>query len=154
MTDAVRTCTVCKESKGASEFYLVPDKKGGKRLAASCIACRRRIQLEYQASLPGGNRGRHMERNYGITIVDFNMKKLKQGGVCFLCGQPETARHRTGGTRDLCIDHDHETGKVRHLLCSRCNFLVGHIEKAGDRLSARAIQYIEHHRNGIYDEED
>ena len=48
----------------------------------------------------------------------------KQNGVCAICGNPETATSH-GTIRRLSVDHDHETGEVRGLLCSKCNFALG-----------------------------
>jgi len=61
-----------------------------------------------------------------------------QGGVCAICGKPEA----TARTKRLCVDHCHETGKVRGLLCSHCNRAIGLL---GDSCAilASAITYLE-----------
>jgi len=46
----------------------------------------------------------------------------EQGGVCAICGNGQDAGYR----QLLYVDHDHETGKVRGLLCQRCNSGIGH----------------------------
>jgi len=48
----------------------------------------------------------------------------KQNGVCAICKQPET-RKRHNKVDNLSVDHDHSTGKIRGLLCYRCNLLIG-----------------------------
>jgi len=89
-------------------------------------------------------RDRHREKNlirsYGVTLATYTAMLAEQGGVCAICGQPERRR-------SLCVDHDHETGLVRSLLCDDCNQGVGRfkdnpdlLRKAAaymDRLSAR-----------------
>lgn len=60
-----------------------------------------------------------LARKYGITPEDVSELETKHGGLCALCG-------RSG---KLHIDHDHRTGRVRALLCARCNMLLGHYEK-------------------------
>lgn len=71
---------------------------------------------------------RHVTQ-YGLTAEQFYAMLEAQGGVCAICHQPETRRHwRTGEIKALCIDHDHETGIVRGLLCGSCNFALGYIK--------------------------
>lgn len=62
---------------------------------------------------------------YGITLQQYNEILKNQNNVCLLCNS-KTA-YKTKG-RNLCVDHDHETGKIRGLLCNRCNTMIGHIE--------------------------
>jgi len=64
----------------------------------------------------------------------------KQGGVCAVCKRPETARNQYGIKR-LAVDHDHETGKVRGLLCSKCNTGLGALDDNTGRLQA-CINYL------------
>ena len=63
-------------------------------------------------------------RNYGISLREFQDLFARQGGVCAICGQPETAS-KGGRKPRLSIDHDHETGEIRGLLCNRCNTGLG-----------------------------
>jgi hypothetical protein len=82
-------------------------------------------------------------RVYGITPEDCAALWAKQGGVCNICGG-DNAR------RALAVDHDHDTGAVRGLLCDDCNRLLG---CAGDRIAIlrRAIAYLE--KNGSVEPE-
>ena len=56
-------------------------------------------------------------RFYNITLEQYNDILLIQNGVCAICGQK--------GERILCVDHNHATGKVRGLLCDKCNRGLG-----------------------------
>lgn len=58
-------------------------------------------------------------RSYGITPEEFESMKLAQGNKCAICGSADWGRPSPS------IDHDHETGKVRGLLCNRCNRTLG-----------------------------
>ena len=58
-----------------------------------------------------------LKLSHSFTIKDYNHLFLKQGGVCAICKKTENKR--------LSIDHDHETGIVRGLLCSNCNLGIG-----------------------------
>lgn len=57
----------------------------------------------------------NLQRQYGLTIERYDGMLVAQGGVCAICGNPPKKRR-------LCVDHDHKTGKVRGLLCFRCNY--------------------------------
>lgn len=79
-------------------------------------------------------------RKYGITIDDYEEMHVKQGGVCAICGQPETVKIN-GYSYNLSVDHCHDTGKVRGLLCSKCNLSLGGFNDAIDLLT-KAINYL------------
>ena len=80
-------------------------------------------------------------KEYGVSLEDYARMLNEQGGVCAICGQPETAKDRIGNPKDLGVDHDHATGKVRGLLCARCNTALGLL---GDNamLASQAAQYL------------
>lgn len=73
-------------------------------------------------------------RRYGLACVEYNQKLKDQGGVCAICGKPDRRR--------LSVDHDHDTGAVRGLLCSRCNSGIGFMDDDLTRLRA-AVRYLE-----------
>jgi len=60
---------------------------------------------------------------YGVPEGWFSAQKEKQGGVCAICSLPAEVADSKG--RDLHVDHNHTTGQVRGLLCSKCNCLIG-----------------------------
>lgn len=62
-----------------------------------------------------------MTYKYGIAENDYNKMLVAQGGVCGICGKTNSSRKR------LFIDHNHETGEVRGLLCCRCNLVLGQL---------------------------
>jgi hypothetical protein len=64
---------------------------------------------------------------YGITLEQYDEMFTKQNGVCAICGKPETGKNQHGVVR-LSVDHNHSTGEVRGLLCTRCNKHLGIIE--------------------------
>ncbi len=63
--------------------------------------------------------------NYKLTIEQYDKIWTYQCGVCYACGQPEPVKGRR-----LSVDHDWKIGLVRGLLCSRCNPILGKIERA------------------------
>lgn len=66
------------------------------------------------------NRRNGLKRYGGLTQSEFDALKAMQGGVCAICALPESST-RNGKVRELCVDHDHWTGKVRGILCNICN---------------------------------
>jgi hypothetical protein len=57
---------------------------------------------------------------YGLTLEDYNVMLEKQNGVCAICNKEEKTKNK-----NLFVDHDHQTGKVRSLLCNNCNSGLG-----------------------------
>ena len=64
------------------------------------------------------NRRRHLKHLYGITPEEYEILFQQQNGVCAICGQPPKKFR-------LAVDHDHESGIVRGLLCRSCNRGIG-----------------------------
>ena len=73
-------------------------------------------------------RAKRLLDNYKLTIEQYDAILAFQGGVCYACHQPEPVKGRR-----LSVDHDHDTGLVRGLLCSRCNPIIGKLENAYKR---------------------
>lgn len=83
---------------------------------------------------------------YGITLKDYDELLQKQNGKCAICQQIEIKKNQHGLV-SLAVDHDHKTGKVRGLLCSKCNCLLGYAKDSIINLK-KAIDYLI--KNGEY----
>jgi hypothetical protein len=59
-----------------------------------------------------------------LLVEDYDRMYVEQEGLCYVCGQPEKSK-RGGKLKALGVDHNHKTGEVRRLLCTRCNAIVG-----------------------------
>lgn len=70
----------------------------------------------------------HLKNTYGITSEDYDQKLLEQNGVCALCETPPKKKR-------LNVDHNHETGEVRKLLCTPCNTKIGWYEKNREKIT-------------------
>jgi hypothetical protein len=75
---------------------------------------------------------------YGITLAEYEAMLTAQGGVCAACGNPP-------GKKSLAVDHDHETAKIRALLCTPCNTTIGQMRESPERLR-KLIAYLEKHK--------
>jgi len=86
------------------------------------------------------------KHNYGISPEEYKEKLKKQKNRCALCGNKETHKDgRSGKVRDLSVDHDHKTNKLRGLLCGNCNRGLGMFKDSIDLL-LKAIKYLKKHK--------
>lgn len=91
---------------------------------------------------PDKYKNKQLLKQYGITLEDFNRMKSNQDSKCLICSNNETALNpKTGDARELAVDHCHDTGKVRGLLCSLCNTALGGF-KDDISLLEKAIVYL------------
>jgi hypothetical protein len=95
-------------------------------------------EREYQKNYRDNNRDKiknvNLKMRFDLTLEEYNLMLDAQGGVCKICTMPETTRkNNSDEVRMLCVDHDHNTGKIRGLLCNRCNRALGHYEATKPR---------------------
>jgi hypothetical protein len=97
---------------------------------------------------PKYERNRWYLRKYGITAEDYDCMLAEQGNVCAICGTDETAfAHHTGEKKRLSVDHNHATGRVRGLLCFRCNSTIGRLNEEPALLD-KMQAYLSRHESG------
>ena len=82
---------------------------------------------------------------YKLTLEDYDLMFEAQDGRCGLCERVES-RTKNGAVMRLAVDHDHATGRVRGLLCSRCNTGLGQFQDDPDLLN-KAAHYLTFHRD-------
>jgi hypothetical protein len=112
----MKTCTRCGASKPLEEFAKNSRYKSGRTAACKeCLSANARSSYD-----PDYNRERHYLRLYGITIADYDRMLIKQQGMCAIC-----PTDNPGKNGRFHVDHDHNTGEVRGLLCSNCNRGLG-----------------------------
>lgn len=87
------------------------------------------------------NRKSRLKNKYKITVEEYDKLFLIQGGCCAICHMPETNK-LNDSIRRLAVDHNHETGQVRSLLCTNCNAMIGYAKEDINILS-NAIEYLE-----------
>jgi Recombination endonuclease VII len=161
-----KRCSKCGEFRALSEFYAARGGRDGlrgdckrcfKERAAAAYAVNpepareraRRWNREnperYAANLRAykesgkkkfADRKSHLKRKFGLTVDDYEQMLAAQGGGCAICGRPPR------GDIALHVDHDHDTGAVRGLLCFRCNNALGDFDSDPALLRA-AIDYLE-----------
>lgn len=103
---------------------------------------RREYAKQYRLKHPKKSKCQCLRKDYNITLEEYEVILEKQNGTCDICDKEETATKRgTKEPRMLAVDHCHETGKVRGLLCSKCNTALGSF-KDSKELLRKAIQYL------------
>ena len=95
-------------------------------------ACHKRHYQQWRAQT--------RKKLYGITDEEYYSILLSRGGVCAICGS-------TQNNRSLAVDHDHETKRVRGLLCTRCNTTLGQFNDDPKMFQA-AIDYLNRRPSG------
>lgn len=83
-------------------------------------------------------------RKYGLTPQDRQEMIDVQGNACAICGSQ--FENDKKNKKDPCIDHNHTTGKLRGMLCRRCNLLLGYAKDSQDVLS-KAISYLKQYED-------
>lgn len=125
-----RVCSACGEFKTAEHYTLEKDVRcvGGVAMRSTCKPCTE--FRKYKA---------FMKKRYGITWEDYQSLLDKQDGKCAICLTDNAQNNRTSGK--LFIDHCHSTGKVRGLLCSKCNHALGQFND-DENLLLSAVTYL------------
>lgn len=131
-----RRCGACRTSKPLDQFYA--KKRAAKypgrlsSISSTCKECCRALNARRPA------RGMWLMKLYGLSVEDWNRMFLAQGGKCAICDRHQTAVPK----QRLQVDHDHETDKIRGLLCSDCNMGLGLFR---DNLTslAKASEYLQ-----------
>lgn len=150
MTEGTKVCKMCGKDKPLSELSSVTRQmKSGPRTYYNswCKPCANDYSKEHYAANrptrqaqnkiwrtanPKKLRGYWLKKTYGITLEEYDAILAGQQGVCAICY----------GTYDvLFVDHDHDTGRIRGLLCNGCNTELGMFKDSPEFL-VRASLYV------------
>lgn len=131
----LKRCNDCGAVKPLGDFHLNQARslRGGR-----CKVCISEFYKAHNAKpeVKARNRATQIASKYGLTVADYEARLRMQDHRCALCGRPDGH----DGKR-LVIDHCHATGRVRGLLCSRCNSALGYFEDDPHRI-ANAVAYL------------
>lgn len=123
----IKTCTVCQQTKSIEEYYFRTDSNKYRNTCKECL----KNDIENS----------RLKRKYGITTEEYERILKEQDGCCKICGSDSYQFHNKD--KKLAVDHDHNTGKIRGLLCSPCNRGLGYFMDSKDLLK-KAIEYLNH----------
>jgi len=114
----IRYITNCKTCGKETEHYVNN---------SSCIVCEKGFKRS-QRGLMSQKYG-DIKRRYGITKDEWHWLLKEQYGKCKICNKEmEIELGVRKNSNSACVDHDHETGGVRGLLCSNCNMGLGYFK--------------------------
>jgi hypothetical protein len=125
-----KQCSLCQETKPIEDFY----KHHGR-----CKKCY--LSLLKEKRIPGARYAQWL-KPYGLTPESFDELLKSQGGVCAICGSSDHGG--AARTTRFCVDHCHQTGKTRGLLCHKCNRGIGLLNDDISNLQ-NAILYLQKH---------
>ena len=118
MMTNTQVCTKCKTDKDLDAYHA--DRRTGNRKRNVCIDCR---QSQRQVT--------------NLSTFEYAKLLVEQNNACAICGVEATELKR-----ELNVDHNHETKKIRGLLCHHCNIGLGNFKDSTTLLSV-AIEYLE-----------
>ncbi len=143
----VKRCRKCGKVKSIEEFNLYKAKRNVRsHRHCYCKPCRLEITRECRRrckDLYGRSDRKKRLRLYGISEKTYYEMVEKQNGLCAICKKPQTNKR----LKNLAVDHDHASGCVRELLCTKCNFMIAHAGQNGDDISIleAGIIYLRRH---------
>lgn len=127
-----KTCLKCGEEKPTDDFYFQ---------RRACKPCVREDQRRFRDSQPDYNHARNLQRRYGLSVDEYQTLLANQNFACPICEVEISNTIEYKGKRPVAVDHNHETGDVRGILCSMCNLMLGHARE-NTSILYRAIVYL------------
>lgn len=144
----LKSCARCKKSLPLSKFFK--DNQKSSKLTSLCKSCMmiyrakyvrnniekiRKYGRDYNFKDKDRAKNWKLKFDHGITLDVFKEMLIKQNNKCSICKRSFTNKVKP------CVDHNHETKKIRDLLCPSCNFLLGNCNESTLVLK-KAINYL------------
>lgn len=132
----MKICSRCKLEKDESEFYRYPQRGGVQNYCKDCkhAYCREYYQKN-KDRVRRQNKRASLKFHYGMTLEQYDEMYISQQGQCSICKTKHEVLH---------VDHDHNTGDIRELLCNRCNRTLGLLEE-DPMIMHSMIEYVQNH---------
>lgn len=155
IVDGKKPCSRCGETKALDEFHVHSQGLGGRQ--SRCKACTNIERRDFRALHPERHkeldkarypdrkrqmRDRFLRKTYDISIEDYEWMVDQQDGLCAICLKEPVGEYNLS---ILHVDHDHQIGFNRSLLCQRCNLAIGQFDEDIEVMQ-RAINYIRFYR--------
>ena len=141
------TCKTCEATEspkwygGGSECRACYAKRRHKKIYNENPEYFRKRMADYRSRAPNAIKSNQLMTSFGISLEDYQNKLVAQGGTCAICKSSSPGR---AGVRYFSVDHCHDTGKIRDLLCARCNTGIGLLQDNPEILDI-AAKYLRRH---------
>ena len=137
----MKVCSHCRQELPLSEFYITKKtlKSGEVKETPRyiCKACDRKAKRERDKRTPDERANSHLLNTYGITLEQKLQMIVDQGCKCKICPKPISPDEHSKSH----VDHCHETGHIRGVLCHNCNRGIGYL-KHSPAILVSATQYL------------
>ena len=132
-----KQCTSCGTIRDIEDFHWHYKSRGIRRY--TCKICRSKVERERikEDGYKIKRRDYSLKKLYNISIDDYEQRLKDQNHSCSICGSKQEGKY-------LAVDHCHNTGKVRSLLCGTCNTGLGQF-KDNPELLIKAADYLRKH---------
>ena len=140
---AAKPCTKCNVVHPLPMFYRATNKisrnplSGYKSHCKECVKDQRNKYYTTDAGFKYQIEKSWRDKGMEFTVEEYDKLLKEQNGGCAICGKNRNAN----GTR-LCVDHNHDTGAIRGLLCHDCNTSIGKFNDDIEMLQ-KAIKYLQ-----------
>lgn len=138
-----KTCSKCKMEKRLMKFSNRASSVD--RKSPWCKECSHQNLQIWRKTDKGKHsmRQRNLKVKYNVSLEDYQILLENQKNNCAICNEKESAmNHYSKTVKRLAVDHCHTTGKIRGLLCTNCNTLIGKSKDDIDILR-NVIKYLE-----------
>jgi hypothetical protein len=121
-----KRCQYCRKK------FIENSASIGNVCSESCYNKKQQYRINYQERA----REKVLNNKFGITVEEYDKLYLQQKGRCGIC-----EKHQSEFKRRFAVDHNHDTGQVRGLLCGNCNTGIGNLRDS-IKLLKKAIKYL------------
>jgi len=127
----MKTCTKCGVEQSLDNFSIRNNRKSGR--ASQCKACYNRESKDRECGknrtyCPDKRRASLLRERYNMTVDDYDLMLELQDHSCKCCGLHKDNHYKGKNKIPLYVDHRHDTGQIRGLLCGACNSGIGHLQ--------------------------
>jgi nitrate/TMAO reductase-like tetraheme cytochrome c subunit len=137
-----KVCKLCEQEKPLGDFYSSYDKWANKKYVGTrCKPCHLKYKQD-SLNTPKNRKREKLKLRYGLSYEQWEKIREEENFSCMICGISEE-----GTGKHLSVDHCHNSGKVRGVLCNSCNTMLGHAQD-NIKILESAVNYLQNQGGG------